>query len=204
MDPTGRAEQGGLMELADLYRRTVETWTARVEAVPAGAWGAPTPCTEWTVRDLVNHVVGEDAWTVPLMRGSTMAEVGDSLDGDLLGAEPGAVAGRSADEAVAVVAETLPASPTVHLSYGDEDAGEYVRQLAADHLVHAWDLAAATGGDTHLDEDLVADVATWFAEREDTYRSVGAVGPRVDAGGSPQADLLAAAGRDVAWTPPPR
>jgi uncharacterized protein (TIGR03086 family) len=190
------------MDLTDLYRRTVETWTARVDGVPAGAWDAPTPCTKWTVRDLVNHVVGEDAWTGPLMRGSTIAEVGDSLDGDLLGDQPAEVARRRADEAVAVVTETLPAGARVHLSYGNEDGEEYVRQLAADHLVHAWDLAAATGGDRTLDADLVTEVSTWFAGREDMYRAGGVIGPRVDADGDPQTELLAGCGRDARWTPP--
>lgn len=190
------------MELNDLYRRTVETWTTRVDAIPPGAWDAPTPCSEWDVRALVNHVAGEDAWTVPLMHGSTIAEVGDSLDGDLLGEQPVEAARRSADDALAVVAEKLPSGGTVHLSYGEEDSAEYVRQLAADHLVHAWDLAAATGGDRELDEDLVLEVATWFAEREDLYRAGGAIGPRVDLSGDAQTELLAGCGRDARWTPP--
>ena len=190
------------MELADLYRRTVETWTARVVAVPPDAWGAPTPCSEWTVRDLVNHVVGEDAWTVPLVRGSTIAEVGDSLDGDLLGERPLDAAVRRAGLAMATVGDRLPLGGTVQLSYGEEQLEEYVRQLAADHLLHAWDLAAATGGDTVLDPDLVDEVATWFADREELYRAGGVVGPRVDAGGDPQTELLAHAGRDARWAVP--
>ncbi len=136
------------------------------------------------------------------MHGSTIAEVGDSLDGDLLGDQPVEAARRSADDALAVVAEKLPSGGKVHLSYGDEDSEEYVRQLAADHLVHAWDLAAATGGDRELDEDLVLEVATWFAEREDLYRAGGAIGPRVDLSGDAQTDLLAGCGRDARWTPP--
>jgi hypothetical protein len=79
---------------------------------------------------------------------------------------------------------------------------EYVRQLCADHLVHAWDLAAATGGRTALDPDLVAEVATWFAGREDLYRSGGAIGPRASSDGDPQSELLASFGRSAAWTPP--
>ena len=50
---------------------------------------------------------------------------------------------------------------------------EYVHQLAADHLVHGWDLAVATGGDTRLDPALVAEVAGWYADREDLYRQAG-------------------------------
>jgi uncharacterized protein (TIGR03086 family) len=189
------------MDLSILHRRTVETWTDRVHAVPDDRWDAPTPCTEWTVRDLVNHIVGEERWTVPLMHGSTIAEVGDSLDGDLLGDRPGEVAASAATEAVAAVDEQLPREAVVHLSSGDEAPGEYVRQLCADHLVHAWDLAAATGGDTRLDPELVAEVAPWFDEREDLYRSVGMVGPHLEASDDPQARLLAGFGRSDSWTP---
>jgi hypothetical protein len=147
-------------------------------------------------------VVGEDAWTVPLVRGSTIADVGDSLDGDLLGENPGATGLRAAQEAAVVVAETMPTGGVVHLSYGDESLEEYVRQLATDHLVHAWDLAAATGGDRQLDDELVAEVGAWFAEREEMYRAGGAIGARLELSGDPQGDLLAAMGRDAAWTPP--
>ena len=72
-----------------------------------------------------------------------------------------------------MVAEMLPTGGTVHLSYGEEQMEEYVHQLAADHLIHGWDLAAATGGDTQLDEELVAELAPWFADREELYRRPG-------------------------------
>lgn len=187
------------MDLNTLYHRTVECWADRVNAVPAHAWDAPTPCRGWSVRDLTNHVAGEDRWTVPLVRGSTIAEVGDSLDGDLLGGDPVRSALDAAMEATKVVAERLPGGGTVHLSYGEEQLDEYVHQLAADHLVHAWDLAVATDGDRRLDPHLVAEVGAWFAEREQLYREGGAVGPRAVSHGGPQSDLLAAFGRDAEW-----
>jgi uncharacterized protein (TIGR03086 family) len=189
------------MDLSTLHRRTVETWTERVNTVADDQWQAATPCTEWTVRDLVNHVVGEDRWTVPLMQGRTIEEVGHDLDGDLLGGDPLKSASEAANEAVSVVDRELPSHGSVHLSYGDERMDEYVLQLCADHLVHAWDLAAATGGDTTLDPDLVAEVAAWFADREELYRAGGAVGPHVDAPDDPQAQLLAGFGRRASWTP---
>jgi len=64
------------MELKTLHRRAVEDWAARVAAVKDDQWGDPTPCTEWSVRQLVNHVVGEELWTVPLLRGGTIEEAG--------------------------------------------------------------------------------------------------------------------------------
>jgi uncharacterized protein (TIGR03086 family) len=187
------------MDLNTLYHRTVECWADRVNAVRDGQWDDPTPCTEWTVRDLVNHVAGEDLWTVPLMQLRTIAEVGDRFDGDLLGGDPVTAALDAAKEAVSVVAERLPRGEKVHLSFGDTDSAEYVRQLAADHLIHAWDLAAATGGDTRLDPQLVAEVARWFALREDLLRSAGLIGPPASRTGEFQADLLAAYGRDADW-----
>jgi len=187
------------MDLNTLYHRTVESWADRVNAVDESQWGDPTPCSGWTVRDLANHVAGEDLWTAPLMRGSTIAEVGDRFDGDLLGDDPIKSALAAAWEAKEAVAHELPAHGTVSLSYGEEKADEYVLQLAADHLVHGWDIAAATGGDTRLEPHLVAEVAAWFAQREDAYRSAGAIGPRNASYADPQDELLAAFGRDPRW-----
>jgi len=189
------------MDIGTLYRRSMESWAVRVNAVREDQWDAPTPCQEWTVRDLVNHVVGEDRWTVPLMRGSTIADVGDALDGDLLGEDPVTEALRAAAEAETVVSETLASRPKVHLSYGEEDTEEYLRQLVADHLVHAWDVAAATGGDTRMEPALLTEVARWFAQREETYRAAGAIGPRTSSTGGTQGDLLAGFGRSGDWGP---
>ncbi|MFC5179272.1 TIGR03086 family metal-binding protein [Nocardioides taihuensis] len=188
------------MDLDTLYRRCVESWATRVAAVGPGQWEGPTPCADWSVRVLVNHVVGEDLWTVPLVQGRTIEEVGDSLDGDLLGDDPVRAALEAARAATAIVAEALPAGGTVHLSYGEERLAEYVCQLAADHLVHGWDLAVATGGDPRLDPALVDEVATWFEEREQLYRQAGAIGARVEVADGPQARLLGGFGRDPGWT----
>jgi uncharacterized protein (TIGR03086 family) len=189
------------MDLTSLYHRTVERWADCVCAVGDDQWTAPTPCRDWDVRALVNHLTGEDLWTVPLLGGSTIEEVGDRFDGDLLGADPATTALDAAKAATTAVAERLPKGGTVQLSFGETDVAEYVWQLAADHLVHSWDLSAALGTDRHLDPAVVAGVAGWFAEREEGYRSAGAVGPRAAGGGGAQAELLAAFGRDHQWGP---
>ncbi len=189
------------MDVSALHARTVEEFVARVRAIGTDQWEQTTPCREWNVRELVNHVVGEDRWTVPLLEGATIADVGDSLDGDLLGADPLAATGAAADAAVAAVRTAVPTGMKVHLSYGDEDVEEYVRQLAADHLIHGWDVAAAVGGERRLDPELVAEVAGWFAERESLYRDAGMIDAVVEGvGDDPQDRLLAAFGRDPNWS----
>lgn len=184
-----------------LCRRCLAAWVDRLDALGPPArvdWDAPTPCAGWSVRQLVNHVAAEDLWAVPLLAGSTIAEVGDRLDGDLLGDDPLASARAAAAEATAALRTDRE---TVHLSYGEERTEEYLMQLATDHLVHGWDLAAATGGQRALDDELVAAVGGWFGEREELYRSAGLIGPRAAYDGSqPAALLLSASGRDPDWS----
>ncbi|MDO7869082.1 TIGR03086 family metal-binding protein [Nocardioides jiangxiensis] len=188
------------MDARTLHRATVDRWQQLLDGVPDDAWAAPTPCAEWDVRALVNHVVGEELWLPPLLAGRTIAEVGDRFDGDLLGADPKA-AGRRAAGAAAEAGEGVADGQRVQLSYGEEAASEYLMQLAADHLVHGWDLAAASGQDRRLDPELVDAVAAWFRDREDMYRAGNAIGPRATSAGDPQAELLAAFGRTADWSP---
>ncbi len=187
-----------------MHRRAVAEFAARVDALASAGtstWRSVTPCTDWDVRTLVNHVTGEDLWTAPLLAGQTIADVGDRFDGDVLGDDPvGAFAVASA-EATAASARVDPMT-TVHLSFGDVPASEYLHQLAADHLIHGWDLAAATDGDRNFDEDLVVAVADWFTDREALYRQGGVIGPRVAASSDdPMERLVGAFGRDPSWHP---
>ena len=107
-----------------------------------------------------------------------------------------------ADAATIAAASGLVAGRTVHLSFGDTPAEEYAHQLAADHLIHGWDLAAATGGDRRFDPELVDALAVWFADREDTYRSAGAIAerPAGEIPDDPQDRLIVAFGRRPDWT----
>ncbi|MEW2427676.1 TIGR03086 family metal-binding protein [Micromonospora sp. NPDC047644] len=133
------------MDLLEAYRRSLAEFIDRVDQIEPGQWSDPTPCSDWDLRTLVNHVVTEDRWSVPLLAGRTIDEVGDRLDGDQLGADPIATAREAA--AQAEIAATHPGAldRTVHLSGGDTPATEYLRQLLAEHLVHGWDVAVAIG-----------------------------------------------------------
>lgn len=187
------------MDLNTLYHRSVESWADRVNEVRAGQWDGPTPCRDWSVRALANHVTYENLWTVPLLEGATIEEVGDRFDGDVLGDDPIGSSLAAAKAAIEAVAARLPSGGTVHLSFGETPVEEYVRQLAADNLVHSWDLAAATGGDTRLDPNLVHGVADWFAAQEEAYHRAGVLGRRLHLTGEAQHDLLARFGRDATW-----
>jgi hypothetical protein len=72
-------------DIRELYRRASESCGQRVLAVRDDQWHAVTPCSEWDVRALVNHLVGENLWVPPLFEGKSIADVGDQFDGDVLG-----------------------------------------------------------------------------------------------------------------------
>jgi uncharacterized protein (TIGR03086 family) len=157
----------GMTEKNPLLARHAEAlglFGERVHAVRDDQWKAPTPCTDWTVRDLVNHLVSEQLWVPALVRdGATVEAVGNTFDSDLLASELAAswdTAARASRDAFAAPGAL---ERTVHLSYGDTTAADYCAQMVTDLAVHAWDLSRAIGADERLPDDLLK-----FAVREVT------------------------------------
>ncbi|MFE3324475.1 TIGR03086 family metal-binding protein [Streptomyces sp. NPDC059176] len=142
--------------VSDRLGTALALFTDRVHAVRPDQWDDPTPCTDWSVRDLVNHVTVEQLWVPPLVgAGRTIAAVGDSFVGDVLGEHPAVSWDRAASAAKAAFGEPGALDRTVHLSYGDTPVRAYCAQLTADVAVHAWDLSRGIGADEALPDDLV-------------------------------------------------
>jgi uncharacterized protein (TIGR03086 family) len=185
---------------AELYCRCADAFAAVVAQIGPDQLARSTPCPGWDVRDVVNHVVGEALWLPQLLSGHTIAEVGDRFEGDLLGHDP-AGSWRAADLAARAAARAVDESRPIDLSYGTVPAGEYLRQVAADHLVHAWDVAQGIGVTSDAPAEVVTAISRWFDGAEGGYRAAGAIGPRVavEPGADAQTQLLARFGR----RPPP-
>ena len=181
----------------EMYLRSVDEFDRRVQATRDLDMDKPTPCTEWNVRALINHLVYEDKWAVPLLAGKTVAEVGDEFEGDLVGDDPHGAWKLAAEDAKAAAQAPGATEATVHLSFGDFTGGDYLDQLTADHLVHAWDLAKGTNGDVNLDPELMEYVYNWSVPLEDMLKGSGAYGEKMEApeGADLQTKLLAVYGR---------
>ena len=184
-------------ELPALFAKAVACFGDLVRQVAGDQWAAPTPDDDWDVRALVNHLVYEDLWALPLLDGKTIAEVGDSLDGDLLGAEPQVAWDEASTAVVVAVAGKGALERTVHVSFGEISGAEYVSQLLSDHVIHAWDLARAIGADESLDPGLVEWVLAYIGPNADAARAAGVFGPEVDVPdcSDPLTRLLAVTGR---------
>ncbi len=185
-----------MTDLVELFERGVTHFGALLAAV-GDRWAGATPDTEWDVRTLVNHVLGENLWAPPLLAGSTIAEVGDRFDGDQLGDDPVAAWAAATAASVAAVAEEGALARTVHVSFGDIPGQEYVSQLVCDHAIHGWDLARALGADERIDPDLVEFAYDFLLPQVEGWRAAGVFGPPVEvpAGADRQAQLLGLSGR---------
>lgn len=185
------------VDLKDLYARAVDGFGARVDAVRDDQWRAPTPCEEWDVHALVNHVVNEAMWVPPLLAGKTLEEVGDSLDGDLLGDDPQAAWHRARGGQLEAVDKLESPDRQVHVSWGQIPARDYLGQVLMDHVVHGWDLARAIGAGERLDPELVEHCYAQAKPMEAMIRASGAFGEHVEVADTAdtQTKLLALLGR---------
>lgn len=167
-----------------------------VAGVKDDQWDQPTPCAKWTVRDLVGHVVGGGAVFAASFRGEAAPE-GDP--GDVLGDDPaGALAkvfsdfGSAADSEGAMDREivlpfaTLPAQVALDIA-------------KFDLLVHAWDIATATGQAFDPPADVVenaratAETIVGGLRDGDTFKEAA----EAPEGASPMDQLAAFSGRTL-------
>ena len=183
-------------ELLELFQRAQAQFTDRVDAVAPDQWEDPA-LPEWTVADLVAHLVTEQLWVPPLLAGEPHLEGRFPEEtSDLLGSDPFTGWESAADDALSAFAEDDALIRTVHLSRGPTPATEYILEMTADLTVHAWDLAQATEGDTALDGELVT-AALVYAERLPAEGIPGLIDPPLDVSDAapPQMRLLARFGR---------
>ncbi len=170
---------------------------SRVRRVRPDQWELGTPCKEWSVHDLVNHLVYEQLWAPELLAGCTVEQVGDRFEGDQLGADPlhaWVLAAAAAREAwISPKALLRP----VYLSWGKSTAVEYGWQMTVDLGVHAWDLAQAIGADSRLDPDLARTLLGYAREHVAEWADSGVFGPSVPVSedASEQDRLIALLGR---------
>ena len=118
-------------------------------------WTRPTPCSEWDIRALVNHVVGANRRYVMLLHGVSTAEVEATRTVDHLGDDPVGAFRSTASELDGAFAAPGVLDLVAHHVIGDKTGAELVGMKVADVTVHTWDLARALAVDDTLDPDAV-------------------------------------------------
>jgi uncharacterized protein (TIGR03086 family) len=158
-------------------------------------WDAPTPDKDWTVGDLVRHVVTEQQWIPPLLAGLSIDQARRRVEplGDDLAAEWMTHSARAT-----AAWQSAAEDAAVHLSYDTVTVLDYLREQVSDVTIHSWDLARATASNEAIDDALIEAVWTVFEPQQDTLQASGLFDSPVPLPDDAplQSRLLALTGRD--------
>jgi uncharacterized protein (TIGR03086 family) len=185
------------VDLPEVHARALDHARRSVAGVGADQWDDVSDCDDWTVRELVNHIVTGNYWAAELGSGLTIEEVGGRLDGDVLGSDPL----RAYDDSSLVAAAVFRAPDAMDkpcaVSYGPVPGSVYCGHRFIDVLIHGWDVATSTGQDTVLDPELVEACLAVIEPQQEMLLGSGAFGTLVEVpdGAGPQTRLLAVLGR---------
>lgn len=172
------------MDTYDAFDRAVASTATVVKGVPGTMLDASTPCREWTVRDLLNHVVAT-LWLADALFADAQPEhplaPGGLPAADLIGPDPAAAYAEAAAAALAS-ARADGALASAHQTPIGKMPGEALAGFTTmDVFVHGWDLARATGQDAAFDPDLTEYVLTVARQAITDDRRAPAIGPEVPA-----------------------
>jgi uncharacterized protein (TIGR03086 family) len=156
-----------------------------------------TPCADFTVGDVFNHMIGGATFFAAQFRGEMPPDMPDGTDftGDDAVATFTATMDVLADSAIQPGAlERTMASP-----FGEVPGDVVARFLALDGMVHTWDLAVATGQTYDPPAPVVVEVLAFARQAIAPEMRGGPFGPEVDApaDATPLQQLVAFTGRAV-------
>ena len=165
----------------------LERTTARTKIVMAGVRQSqiddPTPCAQWTVHGLVNHLIGGLEFTAACIAGIPTSIRPSTSDSSQIDERDVGSLSRAYNAALSRLLELAAAPDALEqvatTPFGEMPVSQIFVGTVMDQLIHCWDLAKATGQDTTLDADLVEFafpvLQSGFA---DLGREAGFVGPQ--------------------------
>jgi uncharacterized protein (TIGR03086 family) len=173
------------MSEADVFILAEQAFTRMVDQVQDDQWDLVVPAgaasrEDATLREKINAHAYDDAWVPDTLAGKTIEEVGDTYKGDLLGTDPTASWHRITEQSQAAVRALDDLDRTVHLTYGDFPAREYLKHITLFRGLQAYDLARIIGADDHLPDDLVRGIWDEVEPVAEDWRAIGVFGPEVD------------------------
>lgn len=176
----------------------VSVFDATLTGVQDSDWDAASPCSDWSSREIVGHVIGTLGKVALIARGEP-TQAAPSQPGDAAGGNP-VKAWRDAAAAARTAVAAADPELEVDTPAGRQDLARALAFPVSDVVVHAWDLAAATGRPLRLPDSLLAHVAHTCAQvPEVALRGPGRIGqPRPSAPGADDTTrMMAWLGRDV-------
>jgi uncharacterized protein (TIGR03086 family) len=128
-----------------------------VAAVGEEQWLLPTPCSDWTVRQLVNHLVVGNRLTAQVLRGAPLPPLDQLRRGgseDRLGEDPHTAYRASVEDLLEAVAVPGVLERPHTMPVGTLPGPAIVHLRTVETLVHGWDLARAIGREVPFADSL--------------------------------------------------
>ncbi|RKT83613.1 TIGR03086 family protein [Saccharopolyspora antimicrobica] len=193
------------MSEAQHLNRAASALVEIVEGIEPGHLTAPTPCTEYAVRDLLNHLL---FWG-PSLEGAARKETvsppaSAESEVDLVVGDWRTAVVDQLNRMAQVWSAPGAWSGSTHMGGPNEMPAALVGSMVTIELVvHSWDLAKATGQSPRLDEALLDFTFGEAAKMVEQGRALGAFGAEVAVPDTaPLLDrLVALTGRNPDWTP---
>src|SRR4051794_28053432 len=162
-------------DVVDRIENALAATDRLVAGVRPGQWGLPTPCPEWDVRTLVNHLVGGlRIYTAEL----TGTDAGQDHEDDWLGDDPAGAYCRAARSVLTAWRSPDAMSRTVSLGIGRLPAPMAAVIELTEIVVHGIDVAVATGQEDAVDEEQAAELLDLMTSMGvDAFRVPGVFGP---------------------------
>lgn len=196
VNPAGPGKPYGIGELLGM---ALERAVPVVRGIPDEALAAPTPCAEYDVKDLVNHVFQVIA-QFQRLAGKEASDFGETPD--RVGGSPDWRERLVREAERLVAAWSAPGAEEGTTGAMGMPARLVGSMALLDLTVHVWDLARATGQEyVGADEAVVEELSGAVAELAPTARRMGVFGEPVPEpeGASAFERLLARTGRDPYW-----
>jgi uncharacterized protein (TIGR03086 family) len=176
-EDTRGGEVTTLPDLRPLHERACQRFVEYVLRIQPGQWLAPTPCSDWNVRALVDHVVRWNTFVPEFLAGRSLADMVAPFERDILGEDAAAAAAAAVQQAVAAFGAPGALEKIVHHPFGELPGAQVLYLRLFDNTIHAWDLARALSIDASI-EPAVAELlyGASLAQRE-LIRASGHFGP---------------------------
>jgi uncharacterized protein (TIGR03086 family) len=158
------------------YQRALDAFEAVLEGVGPGCWAAPSPCADWSARDVCGHVIGGQRLIQALATGQAPPETG-AEPGRLCGDDPARSWRTARRECACALTETALQRPVPFGPLGELPLHLFLGGHILELLIHSWDLAQATGQIAQLDPDLIHHAFATAQMVAPTLRKEGRLGP---------------------------
>jgi len=189
-------DDGGRMDALEQFEQLGPVLGGVIVALRPDQLDEPTPCAEFTVRGVLEHMIGGATMFAAAYRGEPARE--PEVD-DLIAGTQSALA----DLAASINAPGALAR-TIHAPFGDMSGESFARFVVLDGLVHGWDLAVATAQTYDPPAELVAAASDFAHETLDPLRDGQTFKSAVEppTGATPIERLAAYTGRTVVGAAP--